>query len=578
MKKFVHLLANVWHLAKGYWSSEERWSARGLLLVLIALNLGSVYIHVVLNGIYGDMYNALQAKDRSGFYAAFGNFMGVALIHLAVFFVQYYLNRILQLRWRRWLTDLYLTRWLANHSFYRMRFGGRVDNPDQRISEDVNQFIAQTLGLGLDLMNSIVTLVSFSGILWGLSGGLTVPLGDYSFTIPGYMFWAAVLYSGTASIIAHLVGRPLISLNNRQQRVEADFRFALVRLREEGEGIALYHGEAQERANALARFGALLSNLRRLIVRGTIYSTYDNFIAQLAIFFPFLVAVPRYLAGDIQLGGLMQTSRAFGQVNGALSWFIGSYAAFAQWRATVDRLLEFTEELDRLAETAELGVVRSTTNEETIDFDDVAVGLPDTTPLVAPTTLKLKPHEPVLLQGSSGAGKSTIFRLLAGLWPFASGRLRIPRAATSLFLPQRPYMPIGTLRQALWFPAEVAADRDDTARDALAAVSLAAYGNRLDESAHWSQVLSPGEQQRLAIARALLTKPDWLFLDEATSAIDEDQEEALYHTITAALPQATIVSIGHRRSLEAYHRRHLRLERQPGSPGRLVEEPAIVTT
>jgi putative ATP-binding cassette transporter len=576
MKKLARLIANVWHLAKGYWSSEERWSARGLLAVVIALNLGTVYIHVVLNGIYGDLYNGLQNKDQGAFFIAFGTYMGVVLIYLVVFLLQYYLNRTLQLRWRRWLTNQYLTRWLSNQNFYRMRFSGRVDNPDQRISEDINLFISQTLGLGLDLMNSVVTLASFAGILWSLSGGLTIPLGDYSFTIPGYMFWAAVLYSGVGSVLAHLVGRPLIPLSNRQQGVEADFRFALVRLREEAEGIALYRGEAQERGIALARFTALFNNLMRLIVRRTIYGTYDNFIGQLAAFFPLLVASPRYFAGAIQLGGLMQTARAFGQVNGALSWFIGSYAAFADWRATVDRLLEFNEELDHQAKLHDLGVTRETSARETIDLDDVAVALPDSTPLIAATTAHLKPHESVLLQGDSGSGKSTIFRVLAGLWPFGSGRLRLPAGATTLFLPQRPYMPIGTLRQAIWFPAEVAADEDDAARDALAAVGLAALGDRLDESAHWSQVLSPGEQQRLAIARALLTKPDWLFLDEATSAIDEGQEAALYRTIARRLPRSTMVSIGHRRSLAAYHSRHLRLERQLGAPARLVDEAATV--
>ena len=574
MKRAAVLIGNVWSLARGYWSSEERWFARLLLALVIALNLAMVWVTVVLNGVYGKIYNALQGKDEPGFLWGFATYMALVMGYLVVFILQYYLNQTLQLRWRRWLTDQYLTRWLKNRTFYRMRFYGRVDNPDQRISEDVRGFISQTLGLGLDLMSSAVTLASFAAILWNLSGSMTVPLGGFDFIIPGYMFWAAVLYSGIGSVLAHAIGKPLIRLSNRQQGVEADFRFSLVRLREEAEGIALYGGEAQERGIALSRFAALFDNFKRLIVRRTIYGTYDNFIGQLAAFFPLLVASPRYFSGAIQLGGLMQTSSAFGRVNGALSWFINSYPAFADWRATVDRLIEFNEELNREAATADAGPLHDTQPRETLDLDAVGVALPDGTPLLSPVTLSLKRHESVLLQGSSGSGKSTLFRVLAGLWPFGSGRVHLPAGATPLFLPQRPYMPIGTLREALWFPAKAEPQHDATARTALAAVNLPTLGDRLDETAHWSQVLSPGEQQRLAVARALLNKPDWLFLDEATSAMDDDQEAALYRKLAEGLPATTVVSIGHRHSLEAYHDRTLRLERAPGQPGRLVEAVA----
>ncbi len=572
MRRLATLGRDVWSLARGYWGSEERWSARILLAAIIALNLGMVYVSVLLNTARGTMYNGLQARDAAAFYSAFGTIVLLILAYLAVALLRYYLNLTLQLRWRRWLTDRYLSRWLADRAFYRMRFFGKVDNPDQRISEDVRLFIEQTLSLGLGLLSSIVTLASFAAILWDLSGSVTIPIGDaFAITIPGYMFWAAVLYAGVASVLAHLVGRPLIPLSNRQQGLEADFRFSLVRLREEAEGIALYRGEAQERGIALGRFAALYENFKRLILRRTKYLTFEIVIGQLAAFFPLLVASPRYFSGAIQLGGLMQTSNAFQHVNDALSWFVGSYTTFAEWRATVDRLLEFGVELSSEASTAVSPVQVETAPSNAIDLDSLAVALPDGTPLIEPVTVTLKANQPVLLKGESGSGKSTIFRVLAGLWPFASGHLRLPEGAKPLFLPQRPYMPIGTLRDALWFPSHPDRERDEEAREALAAVGLPTLTARLDESAHWTQILSGGEQQRLAIARALLIKPDWLFLDEATSAIDEEQEAMLYRTLMDALPGTTIVSIGHRRSLAAYHDRVIAIERQPGQPGRLVE-------
>ena len=575
MKRFARLGRNVWVLAKGYWGSEEKWWAWGLLVAVVALNLGIVYVNVLLNTANGAVFNALQEKNSAAFYSSFTTIMLLILLYLAVALLRYFLNQILQLRWRRWLTDQFLSRWLANQTFYRMRFSGKVDNPDQRISEDIRQFIAQSLSLGLGLLSSVVTLASFAVILWHLSGSITIPLGDFAVTIPGYMFWVAVLYSGIGSVLAHLVGRPLIRLSNRQQGVEADFRFSLVRLREEAEGIALYGGEAQERAIALGYFAALYENFMRLIRRTTQYYTFEILSGQLAAFFPLLVAAPRYFSGAIQLGPLMQTSNAFGRVNDALSWFISSYTTFADWRATVDRLIEFSGELDRQAATAGTGAHRETAPQRDIDLENVGISLPDGAELLTPTTIRFRPGEAVLLQGASGSGKSTLFRVLAGLWPFATGRIELPAGARTLFLPQRPYMPIGTLRDALWFPEKAPPESDDETHAALEAVNLPAFAERLDEPAHWSQVLSPGEQQRLSIARALLNKPDWLFLDEATSAMDEGQESALYQRLRETLPQTTVVSIGHRLSLASHHQRHIRLDRAPGRVGRLVEEMAV---
>jgi putative ATP-binding cassette transporter len=566
---------DVWALVKDYWVSEERWSAWARLAAIIGLDLSFVYINVRLNQAHGTVFNALQQNDAAGFFRAFGTILLLVLSIIVVVVLRAFLIQTLQLHWRRWLTDQYLTHWLADRIFYRLRFSGRVDNPDQRIAEDIRLFIEYTLLMGLGLLSTLVMLASFTVILWGLSGSLTLPVGGLAFTIPGYMFWVAVLYSGVGSVLAHLVGRPLIRLNNLQRSVEADFRFSLVRLREEAEGIALYGGEAQERGIALGRFQVLYDNVMRLILRNCQYMTFGIFVAQFANFFPLLVTAPRYFAGAISLGALMQIANAFYQVNGSLSWFIANYTIFAEWRATVDRLTEFGREMAREAHTAALGARIETTAQDTIDFQDVCVDLPNGTPLLASVTLRLNPHEAVLLKGPSGCGKSTLFRVLTGLWPFATGHIRLPAGVKTLFLPQRPYMPIGTLREVLWFPAPPALDGDAEARAALVAVDLPALGQRLDETAHWTHVLSTGEQQRLAIARALLLKPDWLFLDEATSALDEDHEAALYRRLADTLGHTTLVSIGHRRSLEAYHTRVITVDREAGHPGLLRVEPSI---
>jgi putative ATP-binding cassette transporter len=546
---------DVWALVKDYWVSEERWSAWARLAAIIGLDLSFVYINVRLNQAHGTVFNALQQNDATGFFRAFGTILLLVLSIIVVVVLRAFLIQTLQLRWRRWLTDQYLTHWLADRIFYRMRFSGRVDNPDQRIAEDIRLFIEYTLLMVLGLLSTLEMLASFTVILWSLSGSLTLPVGGLAFTIPGYMFWVAALYSGVGSALAHLVGRPLIRLNNLQRSVEADFRFNLVRLREEAEGIALYGGEAQERGIALGRFQALYANVMRLILRNCQYMTFGIFVAQFANFFPLLVAAPRYFAGAISLGTLMQIANAFYQVNGSLSWFIGNYTTFAEWRATVDRLTEFGREMAREAHTAALGARIETAVQDTIDFQDVCVDLPNGTPLLASVTLRLNPLEAVLLKGPSGCGKSTLFRVLSGLWPFATGHIRLPAGVKMLFLPQRPYMPIGTLREVLWFPAPPALDGDAETRAVLVAVGLPALGQRLDETAHWTHVLSGGEQQRLAIARALLIKPNWLFLDEATSALDEDHEAALYRRLADTLGHTTLISIGHRPSLEAFHTR-----------------------
>ncbi|HEV2186474.1 MAG TPA: SbmA/BacA-like family transporter, partial [Stellaceae bacterium] len=432
MTTLLTLARDVWLLTKSYWSGEERWSAWGFLTSVIGLNLGLVAVTVEQNQATGSLFTALQQQNAPGFYRACVIVLLLIVFYLMVAVLRAYLDQTLQLRWRRWLTDQYVRRWLADRTFYRMRFSGRIDNPDQRISEDVRLFIERTMALGLGLLNALANLASFAALLWFLSGSITFPIDGFEITVPGYMFWVAVLYSGLGSVIAHLIGRPLISLYNRQQAVEADFRFALVHLREEAEGVALYGGEAQERKIAAGRFQTLYENFKRIILRSNEFLFFQLLFSQNTSFFALLIASPRFFSGAIQLGVLTQIANAFERVNEALCWFVGSYTTFAAWRASADRLTEFAGEIKRETTAAPRGASIGTTGQDTIDMQEVGVFLPDGKPLLDPVTLTFRRHEPVLLRGPSGSGRSTLFRILRGLWPFASGSIRLPAGAKML--------------------------------------------------------------------------------------------------------------------------------------------------
>ncbi len=562
--------ADVWALTMPYWFSSKRKRGLVLLASVVGLTLGIVYVNVLLNLWNNDFYNAIQDKKLADFYRLLGKFtlLAGAFIIMAVY--RLYLTQMLQIVWRTWLTDRYLEDWLADRAYYRLQLTDTgTDNPDQRIAEDLRLFVENTLSLVLGLLLSVATLVSFVAILWRLSGTLTVPLGATQVTVPGYMVWFALLYAIIGSWLTHKIGKPLIRLGFDQQRYEADFRFSLVRLREHSEGVALYHGESGELNGFKTRFAHVIGNWWAIMKRQKQLTWFTSGYAQVAIIFPFVVASPRYFSGAIQLGGLMQTASAFGQVQGALSWFIDAYTQFATWRATVNRLTGFTGAVARArAEAARLGQERVERPGPEVALEGLALAVPDGRPLLEPTSLTLTAGQNVLVSGPSGSGKSTLFRALAGLWPYRKGRIVLPAGARLLFLPQKAYLPIGSLKHAVAYPSPTEAFTDAEVKDALVAVGLAPLAEDLAHEENWGQVLSGGEQQRVAFARALVTRPDWLFMDEATASLPENAQRELYALLRERLTATTLVSIGHREGLAEFHPRQLRWLQGP--PPQLV--------
>ena len=565
MSRLLSTLALIWRLARPYFVSEDRWAGRILLGAIIAIELSTVAINVMLNQWNNRFYNALQERNWDNFVWELLFFCALAAAFIVLAVYKLYLNQWLQIRWRRWMTRQYLDRWLADANHYRMQLlGDAADNPDQRISEDINLFIDRTLTLTVGLLSAIVTLFSFIVILWTLSAAAPLLLFGTSFVIPGYLVWAALLYAMVGTALTHLIGWPLVGLNFRQQRFEADFRFNLVRVRENSEQIALLRGESDEREQLFNRFGRVVGNFMQIMLRTKKLTFLTASYTQVATIFPFIVISPAYFAGTIQLGGLMQTASAFTSVQTALSFFVDAYRQLAEWRAVIARLDGFNIAVEsaQAAAIAKPGIeVAPHTGKDAIRIDDLVVRLPQGGTLVAADDLVIAAGERVLVTGSSGAGKSTLFRAIAGTWPFGAGTIHVPKGAKVMTLPQRPYFSIGTLAAAVTYPAEPGTFSTEVLAEVITAVGLPALAGRLTEEAHWNRMLSLGEQQRLGIARAILQAPDYLFLDEATASLDESAEAAIYRLLDERLQHTTIVSIGHRSTLSAFHGRGIALVR-----------------
>jgi putative ATP-binding cassette transporter len=557
-------LAAVWRIAAPYFRSEDKWAGRGLLAAVIAIELAVVGLTVLFNRWNNVFYNALQERNRDVFTYQIGYFCVLAAIYIALKVYQLYLNQWLQIRWRRWMTDRYLGGWLHDANHYRMQLlGDAADNPDQRIAEDTQRFVEQTLQLGIGLLSAVVTLVSFVFILWGLSNEAPLHLFGNDIPIPGYLVWGALIYAVLGTVLTHLIGWPLVGLNFQQQRYEADFRFNLVRARENAEQIALLRGEPVERSRLLSRFALVVENWLGIMQRTKKLTAFTATYSQASIIFPYVLVAPAYFAEKVQLGGMMQTASAFSSVQDALSFFITSYRTLAEWQSVVARLSGFETSIENAAAlTTKQNIIHVASDDKAvIDLEKLVVALPNGTPLVTADGFKLRGGERTLLTGPSGSGKSTLFRAIAGIWPFGTGSIAIPEQATLMMLPQRPYFPVGSLLAAIVYPAEASSFSPQQVGDALVQVGLPKLASRLDEDAHWNRTLSLGEQQRLGIARALLHAPQYLFLDEATASLDEPSEAALYGLLKDKLPATTIVSIGHRSTLEAFHQRGVTLAR-----------------
>lgn len=579
MKSLALTVADIWRLAIPYFRSDDRWRGWILLGAVIAIELALVGLQVILNQWYNRFYNTLQDRNWDAFVSAILFFCVLAAVYTVLAVYQLYLNQWLQIRWRRWMTQTYLREWLTSANHYRMQLlGDAADNPDQRIAEDLQQFVQYTLTIGIGLLNAIVTLCSFVVILWTLSAHTPLSVFGASFDIPGYLVWAALLYAVIGTAVTQLIGRPLIALNFLQQRFEADFRFNLVRTRENAEQIAALKGESAEREEHLTRFGSVVGNWYALMQRQKQLTFFTQSYSQASVIFPYIIVAPAYFSGAMQLGGLMQTASAFNSVQSALSYFVTSYRQIAEWRAVIARLTGFEEAIAAgraAAVTPPVVQIIAETAGKPYAMNELKVRLPDGSPVVAAEHVAIPANESVLVTGPSGVGKSTLLRAVSGIWPFGSGQVSVPDGAKVMLVPQRPYFPLATLADAIAYPATRGSFNNASIAEALAAVGLSQLVTRLDEQAHWNRMLSQGEQQRLAIARALLQAPDYLFLDEATAALDERSEAALYRLLLERLKGATIVSIGHRSTLNAFHRR--RLEVIPGAEFAQVKEMPLAS-
>lgn len=568
MQKFTlsrQFFQDVWYLTKSYWQSEEKKKAFWLLTCIIALTFGVVFMLVQLNTWNNSFYSALQNYDAEKISSELIHFSWLAAIYIILAVYSYYLQQTLILHWRRWLTTRFIDIWLQNKTYYNLQmFGKDTDNPDQRISEDVRQFVEMTLGFAIGILKSLCTFISFVFILYQLSGPLSFSFMGKTWTIHGYMLWASLLYSVLGTYITHVVGRKLVKLNFIQQRYEADFRFSMIRLRESAESVAFYRGEAQEGKVFKNRFKLLLDNFWQLVNKQKQLVFLNSGYSQIAIIFPFVVAMNRYLAKEVSLGGLMQVASAFGRVQDSLSYFVDMYSSIAQWQAVVMRLTYFGRHMHEVSQQAEQFHVERFATSEAVSVEQMQVNLPDDTVLLQDINFTLQPGRNVLIKGVSGSGKSTLLRALAGIWPFVTGKINLPKTEELMFIPQKPYIPLGTLREALLYPGKKPLS-DEELLYLLDLCQIGYLRDKLDLVADWSHVLSVGEQQRLAFVRAHIQEPKWLFLDEATSALDEDTEAAMYALLAERLTQTTLVSIGHRSTLNKYHELMLVIDKQTKS-------------
>jgi putative ATP-binding cassette transporter len=565
------LLAALYRLGRIYWASPDAKRGALLLVLAVALELATVYGNFQLAYAEGRIMDALEQKQAAPFFAATGAFLGVMLAFVLVSTYRIYARQALEIRWRRGLTGHFVERWVSGEAFCQARLhGGEVDNPDQRIAEDVREFVASALGLSLSLLSALVTLVSFGGLLWTLSRHFTFDLAGSALRLPGILLWVALGYAVLSTWLTHLVGRRLVPINFDRLRAEADFRYGLVHFRDHCESVALSRGEPLERLGALVRFKSIVENWWQLIRAQRNLTLLTTGVGQTNGLVPLLVAAPAYIAGHLTLGSVAQVRFAYGQVSNALTWFVNAYQEIARWRASIERLATLSETIDateRDLAHAGLRVVASDT--PALRLADLQLEAPDGSLLLERANATARPGERVAITGPSGSGKTILLRAVAGIWPFGSGRIEVPPGARVLFVSQQTYLPLGSLRAALSYPSAGDAFPDGRVREALRLLGLGHLEAKLDQVEPWDQELSGSEQQRLAFVRVLLNEPDWVFLDKATSELDESMEKRVYELLAEKLPKSTVISVAHRPSLLPYHTRFWRLSPRDYGPASL---------
>lgn len=565
-----------WQLIKAYWQSDQRFFAYVFFFIVVFMTVSLVGLDVVFNYWYNYFYDALQAYDKHGVVRLLVVFFAIAAFYIVLAVYRYYISQIFGLRWRRWLTDKFVGRWLQRRSYYLLEnFDEKTDNPDQRIQEDIASLINFSINLSMGLIGAITTFFAFIYILWQLSGEINLSLGSWgTLHIPGYLVWVGVLYAIVGTYFTVKIGRPLVSLNFEQQRREATFRFAAMDLRSHAEPVALYRGEEHQRGVLNRLFGGVLDNWLMIIKRQKSLLWFTAGYNQVSVVLPLMVALPNYFDKVFLLGGLIQSLKAFGSVQESLSFMVNSYPNIAEWQAVAQRLTTFANHMNAAEEKAgeqnELKIEKQTQN--TISIKNVLIKTPRNEVLLEHIDAEFSHGNHYLIQGRSGIGKSTFVRTIAGIWPYAAGEIIYPEKQQIMYLPQRPYMPIGTLAEAILFPDKVGPEHSARLEQILEECRLGIFTKRLHDIAPWSEQLSPGEQQRIAFARIFLHKPDWVFMDESTSMLDLATEDYLYQLVRTQLPNTSIVSVGHRSSLAEYHNHVIDMEKfAPKS------KPALIT-
>lgn len=551
-------LRDSWSLAKPFWISSEKYRAIFLLVVTVVFSLAQVAMAVYLNKFNGKLYDTIQNYDEVEFFKVFAQIIYLIIISITITLIAYYSNSLLQIKWRKWLTNFYLNDWFNNKAYYKSRFVELyADNPDQRISEDIHQFIGLFAGVFFGLLTSITSLFSFSIILWNLSGNFKFHFSGYEFEIPGFMLWITLIYTLVATYTTFKIGRPLVKLNYQQQAYEADFRYNLVRVREYAENIASYKGEEVEKKVANRNFDNIFANFIQIVKRTIKINIFNFFYVSFSDLVPMIICVSRYFAREITLGSMTKIIGAFREVQGAISYFIFSYTAIANWRAVMDRLLGFQQAIGNANKLPEATILVDDRNY--LRLENLEIRLPNQEILASNISLTLNAGDRLLISGASGSGKTTLIRTLNKLWPFVSGKIYQKLGLNSLFISQKPYLPKTNLKEAICYPQSADLISDEEVKQILVRCQLPNLANNLYDMRDWSNELSLGQQQKIAFGRILINKPNIIYLDEITSALDLESEEKLYQTIIDALPNSLIISVGHRLSLAKFHNKELKI-------------------